>query len=196
MIFPGLLPGSELGWGSLAGPSPPYYASETFKYLVFDDSNWSSATRPIDLDTDFTRLQQQAANTLDADNPNLKPFFDRGGKILATGGWSDPLISPLAQVNFYTRVRETVGAAQTDNSYRLFMKPGINHCGGGDGADAGDLLTVLENWVERGTAPTRLTATRSANGTVQFTRPLCPNLQVAVYSGQGDQNDASSFVCK
>lgn len=196
VIFPGLLPGSELGWGSLAGPNPPYYATETYKHLVFNDPSWSAATRPISLDTDFTRLQQQWGSALDADSPNLKPFFDRGGKILATGGWTDPLIAPGNEVNLFNRVRETVGAAQTDNSYRLFMKPGINHCGGGEGADTGDLLTVLENWVEHGTAPTRLTATRSANGAVQFTRPLCPYPQVAVYSGQGNQNDAASFVCK
>lgn len=193
-VFPGLLPGSERGWGNLAGPNPPYYATETFKHLVFNDPNWSAATRPINFDTDVA-LADMRAGVLNADNPNLKPFFDRGGKIIAYAGWSDPLISPLNDVNFYRRVRATVGAAQTDASYRLFMVPGMTHCRGGEGTDTFEMVPVLEEWVERGKAPERITASKVVDGVVQRTRPLCAYPKVARYTGRGSTDDAANFVC-
>ena len=154
----------------MTSAQPVNTALEAFKYIVFADPNWDPATFNAATDIERT-LRADSNDVLNSSSTDLKAFFDRGGKIIATGGWTDPLISPLEEVNFYNRVRETVGAAQTDRSYKLFMKPGINHCGGGEGADTADLLTVLEDWVERGTAPTRLPArparrsssTRSAN---------------------------------
>jgi feruloyl esterase len=193
-IFPGLLPGSELQWDRLAGPNPPYYATETYKYVVFSDPAWSAAVRPINFDSDFTQAKERAG-VIDADNANLKPFFERGGKIIASAGWSDPLISPLNSVNFYNKVAATVGAAETDRAYRLFMVPGMTHCRGGEGTDTFDMLPLLERWVEHGQVPTRVEASRMVNGVMQRTRPLCPYPQTAQWNGRGSTDDAASFTC-
>jgi len=79
---------------------------------------------------------------------------------------------------------------------RLFLAPGMGHCAGGDGPDTFDKVNALENWVERGQAPTRLEASHRTNGTVDRTRPLCAYPQVARYSGTGSIDDAANFVCK
>ena len=194
-IFPGLMPGSEMGWGSLAGPNPLHYATETFRYLVFDDPLWSAETSPINFDADIARVDE-LASAINANNANLQPFFDRGGKIIAAAGWNDPLISPLNSVRLYERVAATVGQEQVDDSYRLYMVPGMMHCGGGDGTDNFDLLSALERWVEEGEAPDRITASRVTDGTVERTRPLCPFPQVAAYIGTGSIDDAANFVCR
>ena len=80
--------------------------------------------------------------------------------------------------------------------YRLFMAPGMAHCGGGAGPNTFDMQTALEQWVERGVTPERIVATRGVNGVIDRLRPLCPYPQVAVYKGQGDTNDAASFECR
>ena len=194
-IFPGLMPGSEMAWGSLAGPTPLFYATETFKYLVFNDPTWSAEISPINFDADVIRADQMA-DVLNANNPNLQPFFERGGKIIAAAGWNDPLISPLNSVRFYESVAATVGQEQVDESYRLYMVPGVTHCGGGDGTDTFDLLSALERWVESGEAPNRITASKIIDGTVTRTRPLCPYPQVAAYIGTGSTDVAANFVCR
>ena len=89
-----------------------------------------------------------------------------------------------------------MGAARTDTAARLFMAPGMAHCSGGPGPNQADWLAALEQWVERGVAPTRIVASRSANGVVDRTRPLCAYPQVAVYNGKGTTNDAGNFSCK
>lgn len=195
-IFPGLMPGSEMQWNRLAGPNPPYYATETFKYLVFDNPEWSAEIDPIDFDADVARLDENAASVLNAVNPDLRPFFDRGGKIIAVAGWNDPLISPLNSVRLHEQVASTVGRDRTDESYRLFMVPGMTHCRGGDGTDTFDLLSALERWVEDGETPDRIEASRIRDGVVERTRPLCPYPQVAVYDGSGSTDDADNFTCR
>jgi feruloyl esterase len=194
-IFPGLMPGSEMAWNRLAGPTPPYYATETFKYLAFNDPAWSAETDPVDFDIDVARLDD-AARVLNANDADLAPFFARGGKIIAAAGWNDPLISPLNSVDLHERVATTVGREQTDAAYRLFMVPGMTHCRGGDGTDTFDLLSALERWVEEGEAPDRIVASRVTDGTVVRTRPLCPYPQVAMYTGAGSTDEAASFVCR
>ena len=195
-IFPGLQPGSELGWNRLAGPNQPYYATETFQHLVFNDPDWDPRTRPLNYDSDVA-LADESLRILHSNDPNLGPFFDRGGKIIAYAGWSDPLISPLNDVNYYRSVaRELGGVSQIDDSYRLFMVPGMNHCGGGNGTSTFDMLTALERWVEQGEVPDRIEAARVVDGVVVRTRPLCPYPQLAAYTGSGSTDDAASFVCQ
>jgi feruloyl esterase len=86
-------------------------------------------------------------------------------------------------------------AADVQTFYRLFMAPGMTHCGGGTGPNTFDMQSVLENWVEKGTAPDQIVVTHSINGIVDRSRPLCPYPQVALYKGKGDTNDAASFTC-
>jgi feruloyl esterase len=194
-VYPAMPPGSELGWGALAGPNAPYYASETFKYVVFDDPAWTAASRPINLDADLA-LMDRKAGVINATNPDLSAFFARGGKLIQYHGWTDPLIAPGDSVNYYTSVAAKVGRDVAAKSYRLFMVPGMNHCRGGEGADTIDMQPAIENWVERGQAPATATASKLVDGRVDRTHLLCPYPQEAVYKGSGSINDASSFECR
>ena len=194
-LFPGLERGSELGWNTLAGPQPMSLATDVYKYLVFENPNWDFKT--INPETDFPLAEKAVASSLDATNPNLKPFVDRGGKLIMYHGWSDPGIPPMNTVQYYKKVSETFGgASKTTNSIRLFMIPGMNHCAGGDGTDKFDGIAALAQWVENGKAPEQILASHQTAGKVDRTRPLCPYPQTAVYKGSGSTDDAANFVCK
>ena len=109
-------------------------------------------------------------------------------------GWNDPGPSPLDTVQYYNRVSDAMGPNQ-ENWMRLFMMPGMGHCGGGGGPDQANFLGALERWVESGVAPNRITASKVTNGRVTLTRPICPYPQVAKWTGVGSTNDAENFVC-
>jgi feruloyl esterase len=88
------------------------------------------------------------------------------------------------------------GAAKVQGAYRLFMVPGMAHCGGGEGPNQFDMLGALEQWVEKGKAPESVIAARVKDGKAERTRPLCPYPQTAVYRGSGSTDEAVNFVCK
>ena len=193
-LFPGLPPGSELGWGPAAGGPAPFPIPDShFKYVVFEDPKWDFRT--LDFDRDVARAERVDNRTLTATNPDLTAFIKRGGKLLIYHGWNDQLITAQNSVNYYESVRSTMGAARTENSVRLFMAPGMAHCSGGSGPNQADWLASLEQWVERGVAPARIIASRATNGAIDRTRPLCPYPQVAQYSGKGSTDDAANFSC-
>ena len=195
-VFPGLEPGSELGWAGVAGgPAPMSIPTDYYRFIVFKNPDWNFRT--FDLDKDVARADALDDGADNATDPNLAAFFGRGGKLLLYHGWADPLVAPRNSINYYTNVVNAVGGgAKARESVRLFMVPGMAHCVGGDGPSNFDKLSVVETWVERGTAPDRIIATRLAGGVVDRRRPLCPYPQVAVYAGTGNTNDAASFVCQ
>jgi feruloyl esterase len=194
-IFPGHEPGSELGWTTMAGQRPFVSSVEHFQYVVFQDPNWDYRT--FNFDTDWVKTEKVDAGTINALDPNLKPYFDRGGKLIQYHGWGDPQISPGSSVDYYKSVLSAMGgASRVADSYRLFMVPGMAHCGGGEGPNAFDMVTALEQWVEKGKAPDSIVASRVRDGKVERTRPLCPYPQVAEYKGSGSTNEAANFVCK
>jgi feruloyl esterase len=193
-IFPGFEPGSEKGWGFAASAKPPELILTGLKNGVFKDANWDYKTFNFDSDVVLFDRETQARNATD---PNLKPFFSHGGKLLQYQGWNDNLIPPQNSVNYYNRVADTLGgASKVNDSYRLFMVPGMAHCRGGDGTDRFDVIGALEQWVERGKAPDSIVAARYAGDKVERTRPICPYPQVAVYKGTGSTDDAANFACK
>ncbi len=194
-LFPGLEPGSEKGWAALSGLKPMDLAVDTYRYLVFQDPKWNYLT--LDPNTDFARADRTIGSLMNSVNPGLRPFFAHGGKLLHYHGWADPGISPGSSVNYYKSVLKALGGkAKVNNSYRLFMVPGMGHCGGGDGTSTFDMVSALDRWVEQGKAPDRIVASRVVNGATVRTRPLCPYPQVAAYKGRGSTDDAANFSCK
>jgi feruloyl esterase len=195
-LFGGYQLGSELLWGRLIGGPEPYdTALDQFKYTVFNDPNWD--WRTFDVDRDLAKAEQALDGLLTAIDPaSVAPFFGHGGKLLTYQGWADQDISPMASVSFYNGTAQAIGEAKTSSSMRLFMVPGMGHCGGGDGPNTFDMMPSLEQWVEKGQAPTRVVASHSTSGKVDRTRPLCPYPQEARYTGNGSVDDAANFTCR
>lgn len=204
-LYPGLAAGSEPFWPyrNPANQSAPY-----FKWLVFADPNWDwrtfAFTDPADYQA-FLKAESTFA-LLNATDPNLGEFQQRGGKLVQYHGWSDGSIAPQNSIDYYDSVISFLGDGRQDRTaavrnvesfYRLFMAPGMAHCCCGPGPNVFDMQTALEQWVERGIAPEQIVATHSMGaGVVDRLRPLCPYPKVAAYKGKGDTNDASNFVCR
>lgn len=204
-IFPGQPVGAEAappngasGWNRWIinddGPSIGKTFSETFlRYLAFPEDNPDRTWEAFDFDKDPERMAF-IQSILDATNPDLTAFRDRGGKMITYYGWADTALNPMMNVEYYEQVRAKLGGGAKD-AYRLYMVPGMFHCRGGLGVDRIDAMTPLINWVEGGAAPEALIASREVDGKVNMTRPLCVYPEVAKYKGSGDPNDAASFRC-
>jgi feruloyl esterase len=150
------------------------------------DLDW----RQFDLDRDMP-LIDKAVGYVDAVDPDLGRFKEGGGKLLLTHGWSDTGITPETTIWYYENVLEKMGRDQA-GWMRLFLAPGMGHCGGGPGVNSFDSIGALEQWVEKGTAPDQMTGV----GAGGLTRPLCPYPQYADYKGRGDLKDAGNWSCK
>jgi tannase/feruloyl esterase len=149
----------------------------------------------FDFDADASRLNRAAAAALNSDAVNLSAFRNHGGKLILYTGMSDPIFSANDLIRFYQNItRANGGAAQTLRFARLFLLPGVNHCGGGPGLDSFDSLTALETWVEDGSAPDRIVA--RGNAFPGRTRPLCPYPQTPHYNGTGNPENAAAFFCR
>jgi feruloyl esterase len=194
-IFPGLAYGSELGWATFGGARPFGIGAQMYQHMVFKDPSWDYKT--LNFDSHMSLVDQIENGTINAMETNLEPFFASGGKLLQYHGYADPQISALSSVEYYDRVLAAMGGpASVAPSYRLFMVPGMNHCGGGDGTATFDMLAALEQWVEKGVAPDRIAASRVRDGKTDRTRPLCPYPMVATYTGSGSTDEAANFVCR
>ena len=218
-IFPGYLPGSEEGgngWGGwIFGPAPgrslmAMFGKGYFSGMVYGNPDWDF--KSFMLENGLKDAREKTAAALDAVNPDLSGFEKRGGKLILYHGWNDPAISALNTVNYYDSVLAKLGRPATNSFVRLYMIPGMQHCGAGPGATnigqsdvwpdrdpQHNARVALENWVEKGTAPATLTATKNAGddpmGAMTMTRLLCPYPQSATYKGAGDPNQAESFAC-
>jgi len=160
LIYPGLVPGGETGWAMLtaANPEPGMIDVSMFRYVAHEDPAWD--WRTFDLDRD-SALTDKKAGFIDATNPDLSPFRARGGKLIIYHGWNDGgsggAISPQNSVNYYSSVLATMGPRQQE-WLRLFMVPGMAHCGGGPGPNQVNWMAALERWRESGIAPDQLIA--------------------------------------
>jgi feruloyl esterase len=202
LVFPGLMPGSEEQW-PIVILSPWTIGLDTFA-LAHGDPKWD----PYGFDpvTDLD-LALKAGFGLEAVNPDLSAFKAHGGKLIQYHGWADALISPENSINYYeTVVDRQGGLGQTQDFYRLFMIPGMGHCGGAYGVD---WIGALEAWVEHGRAPDQLPGKRLAP--IAFgppppgppppapdlgSRPICVYPNVTTYKGSGAAGDPAAFSCK
>jgi feruloyl esterase len=194
VLYPPLLqPGSELMWGTLAGPQAFAIPVETYKQLIAKDPAWEPSQFNPDTDVELIDTSLAVLNTV---SPNLKPFFARGGKLLMYHGWNDQQVPASSSIGYYTRVVGAVGDGAVGKSIQLYMVPGMNHCQGGVGTDTFDKVAAIEQWMAKGTAPAQIVASHMTDGNVDRTRPLCPYPQVAVYKGAGSTDEASNFACR
>ncbi|WP_348262123.1 tannase/feruloyl esterase family alpha/beta hydrolase [Telmatobacter sp. DSM 110680] len=218
-IFPGYLPGAEDGtggWGLwITGPAPAKSAQALFGIgyytnMVYEKADWSYKT--FSLDSGIQAAKEKTATALDAVNPDLTAFRAHGGKLILYHGWNDPAISAMNTINYYGDVIAKLGRDNADSFTRLYMVPGLQHCGGGPGTGSFGAFTnwpakdaqhnlhvALEDWVEKGTAPSTIIASKTVDdkplGAVTMTRPLCPYPQAARYKGSGDTKSADNFMC-
>ena len=212
-IFPGFLPGAEEGpggwstWITGSGPGQSLigaFTSGYFANIVYEKADWSF--KSANLGEAVKLADEKTSKILNATDPDLSPFKNHGGKLILYHGWNDPAISALNTIDYWEAVRAKVGAAQTDSFARLYMLPGVQHCAGGPGPDLfpmpgapsdaqHSVITALETWVEQGTAPSSLIATKVAPNSPKLTRPVCPYPASARYNGSGDPNDAANFSC-
>jgi tannase/feruloyl esterase len=202
LVVPPIVPGSEGGsggWSSWITGNRPFNSTHwkaadgVFKNIFFEDRSYNALN--FNYDTDLKPMFAKAAHSMDAVNPDLRPLQRRGGKMILYHGWSDPDISPLNTIDYYNQV-EAITGKDTPRFVRLFMVPGMNHCGGGPGPNHFDGMTALEQWVEDGDVPEEIIAFHSTEGEIDRSRPLCPYPQIAVYRGKGSTNSAVNFACK
>ena len=192
-VFPGWVRGSELGWGAYFVGQPEPARSDFWRYWVFGDPGWDPRTFDFDKDANWADSKMAV---IVADDPNLKGFRQRNGKLVMYEGWADPVVPPDDVIDYYESVERAMGGSiATQQFARLFMAPGMAHCGGGVGPNRFDALVALDNWVTRGAAPDRIIASHESNGTIDHTRPLCPYPQVARWNRKGDPNEAANFTC-
>jgi hypothetical protein len=211
-FFPGYMPGSEAvmpglfgggagsGWMNVivaaqpdAKPADFNLAEGTMRYLVHKPPQPEYDYKTFDFDHDIHTLDEWS-KLADAKNPDLAKFHKHGGKLIMTYGWADSILQPMMGVNYYEQAVAKNGP-DTAEFFRLFMVPGMAHCGGGIGPDRNDSMTAMINWVEKAKAPDSIVASRVVDNQVVRTRPLCPYPQVARYSGQGSIDDAANFHC-
>jgi tannase/feruloyl esterase len=195
-LLPGLARGSETAWTVIAGgPEPFPIVNDFYRYFVHSNSSWDWKT--FDLEKDLAAADAKFAALMNATDPNLKAFNDRGGKLILYHGWSDDRISPFNTINYFNSVKKAIGAQTTDDFVRLFMAPGMLHCAAAAPApNVFDAASALDHWVEKGVKPDTLIASQSTDGIVRRTRPLCPYPQVATYQGTGSIDEAANFTCK
>ena len=215
----GWLPGSEMpdtfGWSFLQrsiNDQPPFGA--LFKWVFGADWNW----RDFDFDRDMPIVDARLDPILnDATRGSLSAFAARGGKLIVFHGLADTLVAPGQSVAFFDRhARQMGGTGVLADSARLFLAPGMMHCGGGTGPDAfnttlgipprppsddsqHDMFSALIAWADRGEAPDRIIATRFDRddvGEIDMQRPLCPYPQRAEYRGTGSTSAPSNFRCE
>jgi hypothetical protein len=201
VIMPGWPVGSEMQLALLLGGNEPFpVATSYFRDLVYaGQPGWD--WKVSDYGKELADARAYGGDMLDVAPASLVPFFARGGKLLLSHGWTDGLIPTTNSIAFYSGLMGVIPAEERQNQVRLFLVPGMDHCGGGEGASTFDTIGAIDAWATSGKAPERIVATRmpspnpNAPKLPPISRPLCPYPTIAKYDGTGDVNSEKSFVC-
>jgi feruloyl esterase len=179
-IYSPIYPGSEMGWGQLAGGAVPGgvavdFFKYFFKYFVFRDPKWDFKARPLNFDSDIALADKPENDSLNAVNPDLEAFFARGGKVLLIDGWSDNGVPSKVAINYYHEVVAKMGAQRVKESMRFFMVPGMQHGPGTNGPENFnfDAFSLLVDWKENGKAPEQLIVNHYKDGMQVGKRLVC-----------------------
>src|SRR5215471_17932156 len=193
VVYPGHAYGFENGWRipDPGAPINPLFADMP-RFVAHQGANWEVTT--FELDADLAAAVKNAGY-IEANDPNLSKFKARGGKLLFYHGWADPGPAPANTIQYYENVVKALGGGKQDDWMRMFLLPGVGHCGGGVGPDQADYMAALERWRESNIAPDQIVAAKVTAGRVAMTRPICAYPKVAVYKGSGSANDAANFAC-
>jgi feruloyl esterase len=195
VVVNGLSRGGESGWSTFVairqraatGPRPA--GGNPLNAWIYGDANYDETK--FDPVTDTAKVRSSAfAKEYESDDPDIRPFLAKGGKLILWHGLSDPGPSPWATIAYYDAVKKTTGAS---SNVRLFAAPGVGHCGGGTGAASFDVLAAMDEWIASNKAPEVIAAANPQKG---FTRPLCAWPALPFYKGEGDANAAASFSCR
>jgi hypothetical protein len=195
-LWYGLTRGTPLA--ALSGANAFGISSDHVRYWIERDKtfDWHTLNYAA-FEADFQKSRTLFNRVIGSDEPDLHQFHREGGKVLIWHGLADQLIFPEGTIDYYERIIDKTGTLKDAQSFaRLFLAPGVGHCGGGTGPSNFDMFTELVKWVEAGLAPDRILASRMQNNQVVRTRPLCPYPAVASYTGNGSTDDAKNFVCE
>jgi hypothetical protein len=204
--LPGWPIGSEQQLAVVSGSPTPFPVALTYFTMLAFGNRQGWDWRTFDYVADAQAGRAYGAGILDVPASGLAAFFARGGKLLMSHGWTDGLIPANNSLQFHDALLPTLTPQQATAQYRLFMVPGMDHCGGGEGASSFDTIGTIDQWATTGVAPERIVATRPtavggppnvAQGRERppLSRPLCPYPQYARYNGTGDPAHESSFTC-
>ncbi|HEV2674656.1 MAG TPA: tannase/feruloyl esterase family alpha/beta hydrolase [Aliidongia sp.] len=198
VLYPGFARGSEDNWSLIQGALVPFFAQPLLANTVFDNPNWDWTS--FNFASDARLVDRKLSPSITAISPDLSRFRAHGGKLIMTQGWDDPLNAQTLPIEYYNSVLATdPDVERVQRFYRLFMAPGMGHCGGGPGPNTFDTTAALQAWVEHDQAPAKLIATKYVNDLpadgVAMTRPLCPYPQRAAYRGKGSTSVAASYSC-
>ncbi len=164
--------------GGLMGLQPVIFGAQQLDWENFTDANYLTVRN-----SDF-------ADMYEAKNPDLSPFFQRGGKLMLWHGENDAGPSPVLSSDYARAVNAQ--NPETADQFGYYLVPGMGHCAGGPGADRIDYLAAMEDWLETGDTPDRLIGSKADGDLV---RPHCAWPNVARFEGEGDPNDPSSWRC-
>lgn len=185
--------GSTAWLAALQSPPPTISAALPFVYATPPDATLTLPT--FDFERDPLRLLAAHRLLGSADDVLLRPFLQRGGKLMLIHGMADPVVSALQTIDYQQRANAAHGAVAAARFVRTFLVPGMNHCHGGPATDAFDGLAAIVDWVESQKAPDAMFARGSGTlpGTMQ--RPLCTYPKISRYR-EGDPTRADSFECR
>jgi feruloyl esterase len=194
-LYPGPTISAALGPSVPAKADAPALAGPLANALKEFGYTEEKTIATFDADKDIPPMEKLMSPVMTTMSPDISAFKARGGKVVAWQGWGDPAISPYNTLYYYGTVEKRLGG-DMDDFYRIFFVPGMGHCGAGaSGPDKFDAVAALENWVEKGVAPSRIEATQFKDGKVARTRPLCKYPEIPKYKGSGSTDDAQNFAC-